>query len=84
MDLGDSRPEVFVLSFIPLFIAMDTLGNLPFVLAMSEEMTLRERCNTIHIAVLTSAVVALIFLFFGRAVLDIMGISVGSFAIAGG
>ena len=38
----------------------------------------------IHIAVLTAAIVGLAFLFFGQFVLNIMGISVGSFAIAGG
>jgi len=38
----------------------------------------------IHIAVVTAAIVGLAFLFFGQFVLNVMGISVGSFAIAGG
>jgi multiple antibiotic resistance protein len=38
----------------------------------------------IHIATLTAVIVGLAFLFFGRFILDVMGISVGAFAIAGG
>lgn len=38
----------------------------------------------IHIAVITAAALGLAFLFFGRFILDVVGISLGSFAIAGG
>jgi multiple antibiotic resistance protein len=77
-------PEYFVLTFVPLFIVIDALGNLPFVVSLSEGMTKQERRKLIHIAVLTATVVGLVFLFFGQFVLKAMDISVGSFAIAGG
>ncbi len=38
----------------------------------------------IHIATITAAVVGLVFLFFGQFILNVMGIRVGSFAVAGG
>ncbi|MBI4186951.1 MAG: MarC family protein [Chloroflexi bacterium] len=76
--------QSFVLTFVPLFIAIDALGNLPFIISLSEGMSGHERRRMIHVAMVTAAVVGLGFLFFGRFVLDIMGISVGSFAIAGG
>jgi multiple antibiotic resistance protein len=38
----------------------------------------------IHIATITATIVGLVFLFFGQLILRAMGISVGSFAIAGG
>jgi len=38
----------------------------------------------INVAVITAAIVGLAFLFFGEFILNVMGISVGSFAIAGG
>jgi multiple antibiotic resistance protein len=47
-------------------------------------MTVRERRKMVHIAILTALLVGLIFLFLGKAVLTLMGISVGAFAIAGG
>ncbi len=76
--------ESFILTFVPLFIVIDALGNLPFVISMSEGMTKHERRKMIHIAIVTATVVGFAFLFFGQLILRVMGISVGSFAIAGG
>jgi len=74
----------FVLTFVPLFIVIDALGNLPFVLSLSEGMSRPERRRVVHVAIITATTVGLVFLFFGRFILEVMGISVGSFAIAGG
>lgn len=74
----------FILTFIPLFIVMDPLGNLPFIISLSEGMSGRERRKMIHIAIVTATLVGLVFLFFGRFILNILDISIGSFAIAGG
>ncbi|MCJ7769597.1 MAG: MarC family protein, partial [Dehalococcoidales bacterium] len=79
-----SGPEAFVLSFVPLFIVIDALGILPFILTLGSSMSTRERRKMIHIATFTAVVVGLAFLFFGRFILNVMGISVGAFAIAGG
>ena len=76
--------QPFVLTFVPLFIVIDALGNLPFVLSLTEGMTRAERKKVIHVSVFTAAIVGLVFLFFGRFLLILMDISVGSFAIAGG
>ncbi len=74
----------FILTFVPLFIVVDALGILPFVISMSEGMSKQERYKMIHVATITATVVGLIFLFFGQFILRVMNISVGSFAIAGG
>lgn len=74
----------FVLTFVPLFIAMDAVGILPFVISLSKGMSSHEQRKTVHIATGTAAVLGLAFLFFGQFILNVMGISVGSFAIAGG
>lgn len=76
--------QSFLLTFVPLFIVIDAVGNLPFVISLSEEMSLRERNKMINAAVLTAALVGFFFLFLGQWVLNVMGISVGSFAIGGG
>ncbi len=76
--------ESFVLTFVPLFIVIDALGNLPFVISLSERMSKYERRKMVHIAIVTAALVGLAFLFLGQFILNVMGISVGSFAIAGG
>ncbi|MDY6908102.1 MAG: MarC family protein [Chloroflexota bacterium] len=81
--MGDILQSL-VLTFVPLFIVIDALGNLPFVISLSEGMSTKERRRMIHVATLTAAVVGLVFLFFGQFILQLLGISVGSFAIAGG
>jgi small neutral amino acid transporter SnatA (MarC family) len=40
-----SWTESFVLTFVPLFIVIDAIGNLPFVVSLSEGLTTRERRN---------------------------------------
>ena len=76
--------ESFTLTFVPLFIVIDGLGNLPFVIILTEGMLHHQRRKTIHFSILTALIVGLAFLFFGQFILNVMGISVGSFAIAGG
>jgi len=83
-DMDDGWWQDFVKSFVPLFIVIDAFGNLPFVISLSQDMVRAERRKMINIAVMTAAVVGLAFLFLGRFILDVMGISVEAFAIAGG
>jgi multiple antibiotic resistance protein len=80
----ENNAQYFALTFVPLFIVIDALGILPFVISMSEGMSKQERYKMIHVATITAAVVGLVFLFFGQFILRVMNISVGSFAIAGG
>jgi multiple antibiotic resistance protein len=76
--------QSFILTFVPLFIVVDALGILPFVISMGEDMSRRERRKMINVATITATIVGLVFLFFGQLILRAMSISVGSFAIAGG
>ena len=76
--------QYFVLTFVPLFIVIDALGNLPFVISLSEGMIKQERRKMIHVAIITATIVGLAFLFFGQFILTVMGISVGAFVMAGG
>jgi multiple antibiotic resistance protein len=79
-----SWTQSFVLTFVPLFIVIDAIGNLPFVISLSEGMSTRERRKMIHLAAITAAVVGLVFLFFGQFILRVLDIRVQYFAIAGG
>ncbi len=74
----------FVLTFIPLFIVVDAIGNIPIVISLSEGMTSKQRFRLINLALTTATIVGLVFLFFGKFILDVMGISQGAFTIAGG
>ena len=74
----------FVLTFLPLFIVVDALGNVPIIISLSDGLTPKQRNDVINIGVATATVVGLIFLFFGKFILNVMGISQGAFTIAGG
>ncbi len=73
-----------VKSFFALFAVMDVLGNVPIFLSLTEKMTRREHNVIAKKSAIVAAILLFIFLFFGTAILNFFGISVGSFKIAGG
>ena len=74
----------FPLAFIPLFVAMDPLGLLPFVVGILDPLAGPRRGAVIRKAILTGAVVGVAFLALGRAIFEVLGIEVSDFLIAGG
>ena len=80
----DSPWQQLILTFVPLFIVIDALGILPFLVSINEEMVAWERRKMINVAIITATAVGLAFLFFGKLILQALDISVGAFAIAGG
>ena len=74
----------FVMTFVPLFIVIDALGNLPFLIMAGEDLDRKQKNKIVNYAVLTATIVGLVFLFLGQFILNIMGIDVQEFAIAGG
>ncbi len=73
-----------LLSFIPLFVAVDAVGVLPFVLTMTEGLTPRQRTRAVRSAMLTALGLGLGFLVLGRLVFSALGITVSDFLVAGG
>ena len=74
----------YVLSFIPVFVAVNIFGILPIFISLTEGMTKEERSKVIYQSVLTGTIIALVFMFIGKIVFLIMGITVSDFKIAGG
>ena len=72
------------LNFVPLFVAIDAMGNVPIVISITEEMTVAQRAKVVNIALVTAAAMGLAFLFAGKYILEFLDISVSHFAIAGG
>ena len=72
------------LSFIPLFVAIDAIGILPFILTMTQDMTTTERPKTIRYAMLTAFALGLGFIGIGKAILLLLKIEIADFMIAGG
>jgi multiple antibiotic resistance protein len=74
----------YVLTFIPIFVAVDVLGIIPIFLSLVEPLESSERRKVISQSVLTASVVGLGFMFLGKAIFLIIGLLVADFKIAGG
>jgi multiple antibiotic resistance protein len=74
----------FALTFVPLFIAMDAMGNLPIFLSLTQEIEPKHRRHIVHLATLTALGVGLAFVALGRATFALLGIEEADFLIAGG
>jgi multiple antibiotic resistance protein len=74
----------YILSFIPLFVAIDALGNIPLFMALTEELVPKQKRRVIFESVTTALVLALAFMFLGKMILRVMGVTISDFKIAGG
>ncbi len=73
-----------LLAFIPIFVAVDAVGVLPIFVSLTEGMRRDEKTKTITQSVLTALLLAVGFVFLGKAVFKVLGITIGDFMIAGG
>jgi len=74
----------FAYCFIPLFVAIDPLGTLPFLLALTADMTSSQRLRVVRLALLTGLGFGVGFIALGRAIFDFLGIEIADFLIGGG
>lgn len=76
--------DTFLLSFVPLFVAIDVFGTLPLFASLTGHLSEERRKRLILQALATSFAVSLGFLFAGRALFTFLGITENDFRIAGG
>ena len=74
----------FLLSFIPIFVAMDAIGILPMVIGFTEHIKKKEKQRIINQSIITAFLIGIIFLFLGKWIFKILGVQVSDFKIAGG
>ena len=74
----------YILSFIPLFVAVDAIANIPIFLSLVEHSSKPARKRIVLDAVITATAVAIIFMFVGKLVFSLLGITIPDFQIAGG
>lgn len=74
----------YILAFIPMFVAVDAIANIPIFLSMVESCSKKQRIRVITDAVNTATAVAIIFMCIGRWVFSLLGVTVPDFQIAGG
>jgi multiple antibiotic resistance protein len=74
----------FLLSFIPIMVALDAPGTLPLYVGMTEGMQKPERKRIVRQSIITAFLVAVGFILVGQAIFNALGILVEDFMIAGG
>ena len=73
-----------LLAFIPIFVAVDAIGILPIFASLTESANRKEKSKIILQSMITAMCLATGFIFLGKAVFNLMGITLGDFMVAGG
>jgi multiple antibiotic resistance protein len=73
-----------LLSFIPVFVAVDAIGTLPIVTSLTQGLDQKQKDRIIWQSMLTAVCLAVGFVLVGKLVFRALGIAMGDFMIAGG
>jgi multiple antibiotic resistance protein len=73
-----------LLSFIPLFVAVDAFGVLPIFVSLTEGLSKEEKNRIVIQSVWTASIVAVVFVLVGKLIFRFLGITIADFMIAGG
>jgi multiple antibiotic resistance protein len=76
--------KAFLLSIIPIMVAIDAIGVLPLFIALTERLDPIQRKKVVRQSVFTAFFIAVSFAFIGQNIFNALGISVADFMIGGG
>lgn len=76
--------ENILLAFIPVFVAVDAIGVLPMFISLTKNLKDKERKKVLLQSFITGITLALVFIFIGKWLFSVLGITVNDFMIAGG
>ena len=76
--------KTFINSFVLFFITIDTIGNLPFFLSLTEDAKLKKRIEIAIKSTIIAFFILIAFAYIGRYLLEALGVSLDSLKIAGG
>ena len=74
----------FWLCFVPLFVAVNAFGVLPLFINLTEGIEPQKIRRVVFQSMITALIVALAFIALGTIILNLLGITVADFMIAGG
>jgi len=74
----------YILTFIPIFVAVNALSVLPIYLTLTAELKAKERRQVLQHSIVTATIIAFAFIFVGKLVFNIIGVTVADFKVAGG
>lgn len=74
----------FVLAFIPVFVAVNVIGLLPIFISLTRKLNAKEIHKILIQSFITGVSLALVFIFIGKWIFAVLGITVNDFMVAGG
>ena len=75
---------IFLNSFVLFFITIDTIGNLPFFISLTEGAKIKKKNQIAIKSVIYAFFILILFAYLGRYLLDALGVTLDSLKIAGG
>ncbi len=76
--------KTFINSFVLFFITIDTIGNLPFFLSLTEDAKFKKRTQIAIKSTIIAFFILIAFAYIGRYLLEALGVTLDSLKIAGG
>ena len=75
---------IFLNSFVLFFITIDTIGNLPFFISLTEGAKIKKKNQIALKSVIYAFFILILFAYLGRYLLDALGVTLDSLKIARG
>ena len=75
---------VFLNSFVLFFITIDTIGNLPFFISLTEGAKIKKKNEIAIKSIVYAFFILILFAYLGRYLLDALEVTLDSLKIAGG
>jgi len=82
--VDQSAIQKFLLAFIPVFVAIDPIGLVAIFIGLGTNASHEHRRHQALLGLLTGLLVAIGFIFLGKAIFAALGITVADFQVAGG
>ena len=76
--------STFINSFVLFFVTIDTIGNLPFFLSLTENAKIRKKIQIAIKSTIIAFFILISFAYIGRYLLEAISVSLDSLKIAGG
>ena len=76
--------ENYFLAFVPIFVAVDALGMIPIYLSLTHSLKQAEKDRLLQYSIFTALFVAIAFLWLGKTMFLLLGITISDFLVAGG
>jgi multiple antibiotic resistance protein len=84
LRIPDTFPSDIITTVIALFVVIDPIGNIPLFITLTKKLEKEEQKTISKTAILTTGILLVIFGVAGTQILQLFGITIFSFMIAGG